>query len=167
MWSEDRIRGAENESSPIKDYSLHAPGRSGSWCTAVTLTHKAAQNGHVCEMRDKKRVLLLSALHSFTHTHTHTQAASVLYFFPSVYLLIPSLLFSSHLLLVCFSLSLFPFGSVWYSSFTSFFLTLLYLSTIFIFISYTQIVSGPTRDARNWIFIYLLIMLTQVTGKKL
>ena len=125
MWSEDRIRGAENESSPIKDYSLHAPGRSGSWCTAVTLTHKAAQNGHVCEMRDKKRVLLLSALHSFTHTHTHTGCVCTVFlpiclssyslaafFFPSSFSLFLPLSFSIRFCLVFFVYILFPYFTI-------------------------------------------------------
>jgi len=87
----------------------------GSWCLAVTLPHKATQNGTTVRCRTRNGCLLLSVLRSFTHkrarahTHTHTHTHKLRLFHLSSYLYLFLLLFlllSSPLFLVCFSLSL-------------------------------------------------------------
>ena len=58
--------------SRITGSTLQAARRS--WCIAVTMANKATQNGHDCEMQDKKRfsaALCVAIFHTHTHTHTH------------------------------------------------------------------------------------------------
>ena len=97
----------------------------GSWCIAVTLTHNATQNGHGCEMKDKKPVsAALCAAPRWVWSILLPVCLSVL--------LLPFLFLSSPLLLVSFSLPLsIPFCLVF---FVYILLPYITISIIFIFI---------------------------------
>ena len=100
----------------------------GPRCIAVTLTHRMAT---AVRRRTRNVFLLLSVLRSVTHT----QAASGPPCFFSVCLSFsfPFCFFLPHFF-QSLSPSLFLFRSVWYSSFTSFFLSLIYLLFLSLFL---------------------------------